>query len=162
MQEEMEPQPAAAPPAPGLSARAIQALAATRSWARFAGIALFGAALLEGVRTGLIIYHLGDHFGSQAFGPDRRAGLVGGLIAGALITIAIYTALGWYALRYAERLNSVRPPRRPTPAEIVATLGAQHRYWRLQGILTAAGLGLIALIILLAIVAFFAVLILAH
>lgn len=148
--------------APSLSQRAVQALNSTRSWARFAGITLFGCALLNLIQTGFVLSHFHENPKVRALVPAAQHLAFGGAVVGALIRIAIYAVIGWLALRYAERLNRVKPPRQPDSGDIVMALGAQHSYWRFQGILIAVSAGLIVLIVILALVGLFAAAALHH
>ncbi|MGH8128764.1 MAG: hypothetical protein ACRETC_10495, partial [Gammaproteobacteria bacterium] len=141
----MEPISSTEPGAPFLSARAIQALGSTQSWARFAGIAMLGCALLKLIQTGFVLSHFHATPQLDALGPAAQNIALGTTVVVALITVAIYAIIGWLALRYAERLNRVKPPWQPGSKDIVMALGAQHSYWRFQGIVIAVGLGLLAL-----------------
>lgn len=152
----MEPTSSAESGAPSLSARAIRALGATRSWARFAGIALLGCALLKLIQTGFALSHFGENPQIHPLAPAAQHIALGGVVVGTLVSVAIYIVIAWLALRYAERLNRVQPPRQPLSEDIVMALGAQHSYWRFQGIVIAVGLGLAALGILLILVGLFA------
>lgn len=136
---------------PSLSARALQALASTQGWARFSGVAMLGAALLKAIQTGVVVVHMPARMEGQALPPAIRHGLAGGAIVGGLVTVAVYCVLGWLALRYAGRLNHVRPPRRPEPVDIAGALGAQHSYWRFQGIMMIVATALFVLVIVAAI-----------
>lgn len=134
---------------PSMTPGSLRALGATRRWARFAGTALFGLALLKLVAAGLGIAHLHGLMNAGQMDHATGAGRIAGTIIGALVEIGVYCATGAFALRYAGRLGRVRPPWRPGPSDIASALGAQHRYWRLQGVVTLIGLGFIVLAIVL-------------
>ena len=148
----MEPTISAESATPSLSARAIRALSATQGWARFAGIVLFVMALLKLVQGGIAVLHF---HATPEIHPLSHVGVVGGMaiyIVSSLVTLTVYCATGWFALRYARRLNQVRPPWQPTADDIANALGAQHRYWRLQGILWIVSISLLVLMVLAVIV----------
>jgi hypothetical protein len=148
----MDPITPAESTVPSLSIRAIRALSTTQRWARFAGTVLFGMALLELIQGGIEAFHF--HATLEAR-PLSHIGVVGGMVFYILsntITLAVYCATGWFALRYAERLNRVRPPWQPTADDIANALGAQHRYWRLQGVLWIISISLLVLMMLAVIV----------
>ena len=130
---------------PSLSARAMRALNSTQGWARFAGVAMLVAALLKLVQTGLFLSHFHGNPQIRQLNPAAQNGAFGVAIVVALIVAAIYVVIGWLALRYAERLNHVKPPRRPEPGDIAGALGAQHSYWRFQGVLMIVAIALIVL-----------------
>lgn len=158
----MEPVSPAEPGAPSLSVRAIRALGSTLQWARFAGIALLSAALLKLIQTGFALSHFSEPPQMHALAPGSRHVAFGMVVVTALITIAIYVTVGWLALRYAERLNRMKPPSQPGSKDIVMALGAQHNYWRFQGIVIVAGLGLMVLGIIFIVIGLFAVAALHH
>lgn len=136
---------------PILPARAIQALGATQRWARFAGTALFGVALLKLIVAAIKF----PQYRAQLLSGPLHGGASAGMaiyILIEIVTVACYCLVGWFALRYAQRLDRVRPPRQPGPEDIAGALGAQHRYWRLQGFLSIIGLGLVVLGIVLGVV----------
>ena len=148
----MEPTLSAEPATPSLSARAIRALGATQRWARFAGTVLFGMALLKLIQGGMEAFHF--HATLEAR-PLSHIGVVGGMvfyIVSNAVTLTVYCATGWFALRYAGRLDRVRPPWQPTAGDIANALGAQHRYWRLQGVLWIVSISLVTLMVLVVIV----------
>lgn len=148
MQNEHPPEASSRPP---LTRRSVQALAATRAWARLAGIALLVLACVE--------FALGL---ANLFRPSALPGNLPVSPAGALgftalnstleaVAVIIYVATGWYALRYARRLERVRQPA-PGPGDIALALGAQHRYWRLQGVATIVFIGLSVVLVIAMIV----------
>jgi len=147
---------------PALSARAIQALSSTQGWARFAGVAMLGAALLKMIQTGLFLGHFRNNPQMQQLTDAAQNAAIGGAIVAGVVTTTIYAVIGWLALRYAERLNYVKPPRRPDSQDIVQALGAQHRYWRFQGVLLVVTLALLVLVFLIMIVGIFAAAALHH
>ncbi len=138
--------------APSLSPRALGALGATQRWARFAGVALYGLVLLKLAQGGLAI--VDEHARMVAGQVDHLKGTASifGSAVSIVIFVVVYCFTAAFALRYAARLDHVRPPWRPGPDDIARALGAQHRYWRLQGIVTVVGIGLVVLVIMLAIV----------
>ncbi len=136
---------------PILPARAIQALGATQRWARFAGTAMFGVALLKIIVAAIKFPQYRAQLISGAMHGDAAAGMAAYIFAGA-VTVACYCLVGWFALRYARRLDRVKPPWKPTPEDIAGALGAQHRYWRLQGVLWIIGLALFVLAVILGVV----------
>ncbi len=148
MQDELTP---SAPPRATLSRRSISALAATQFWARFSGSAFFVVALLKLIQGGVAVAHEHGLVASGQVDHIRGTGMMLGAILSTLISVAIYCLIGVFALRYAVRLDRVRPPRQPDPGDIAGALGAQHKYWRLQGVLTLIALVLIVLVIVLAI-----------
>ena len=142
MQNEMTQDTGESPRLPG---HAIRALSATQRWARFAGTAMFGVALLKViVATIKFPQYRARLMADAAMHGNSTAGMTIYILSEAL-TIICYCLVGWFALRYALRLDRVRPPRQPEPEDIANALGAQHSYWRLQGILWIVGLGLILL-----------------
>lgn len=148
----MEPITPAESTVPSLSARAIRALSTTQRWARFAGTALFGIALLKLIQSGMEAFRFHATLEARAL---SHVGVVSGMafyIVFNAITIAVYCATGWFALRYAGRLDRVRPPWQPTAGDIANALGAQHRYWRLQGVLWLVSISLLVLLMLAVIV----------
>ena len=125
----------AATTGPSLSTRSVQALAATQAWARLAGFSLLILACVELALVIANLFHQPTLPGNLPLEPgDVLKITVLNSILEAVAAI-IYVATGWYALRYARRLEQVRQPG-PRPEAVTAALGAQHRYWRLQGTAT--------------------------
>ncbi len=142
------------PPAPqrsALTAHSVEALAATQFWARFAGSAIFVVALLKLIQGAVAVAHEHGLIASGQIDHVKGSGVILGVIISTLITTVIYCFIGVFALRYAVQLDRVRPPRKPDPADIAGALSAQHKYWRLQGVLTLIAIGLILLVVILAI-----------
>lgn len=143
---------------PALSGRAIRALGKTQLWARFSGTLLMGVALLKLIQGGLAIAYQHSALAAGQVEQMRGIGRTFGTAVATVITVAIYCLLGIFALRYAQRLERVQPPgRQPEPTDIAAALGAQHGYWRLQGVINIIGIAMIALL-----VAVFVLLVLVH
>lgn len=140
---------AAAPAAPGLSQHAIKSLSHTQVWARVAGSGLLGVAVLKLIQGGMALVRVHDQMDSGRIDHLRGAGMLFGGALGTLLMVAVYCITGAFALRYAIRLEKVRPPRQPDAGDIALALGAQHRYWRLQGVLTIIGLALFILMLIL-------------
>lgn len=138
--------------APSLSPRAIAALGATQRWARFAGVALYGLVLLKLAQGGVAIVH--EHARMAAGRVPHLTGVaaISGSAISMLVFVVVYCFTAGFALRYASRLDHVRPPWRPDAHDIARALGAQHSYWRLQGVLTLVGVGLLVLGIVLVVV----------
>lgn len=119
-----------------LTARSVEALDATRAWARLSGLALVVLSALELV-TGLMnLFHMPALPGSLQLGPGSQLGIRALGTVQAAVVLAIYGITGFYALRYASRLELIRPPAQPKSGDIAVALGAQQRYWRVQGIAT--------------------------
>lgn len=140
---------AASPAAPQLSSHAVQSLSATQLWARIAGSGFLGLAVVKLIQGGIMLVRVYDRISAGSIDHARGIGILFGGTLSTVAMIAVYCLTGAFALRYAIRLESVRPPRRPDPGEIALALGAQHRYWRLQGVITLIGLGLVVLMIVL-------------
>jgi len=121
---------------PSLSPRSIQALAATQTWARLAGISLLVLACVELALGIANLFHHPAFPGNMPISPRDmfKFTALNSMLEVAAITI--YAVTGWYALRYARRLQRVRQPARPKSEDIAVALGAQQRYWRLQGVAT--------------------------
>jgi hypothetical protein len=148
----MEPITPAESAVPSLSIRAIRALSTTQRWARFAGTVLLGMALLKLIQGGMEAFHFHATLEARSL---SHIGVVGGMvfyIVSNAVTLTVYCATGWFALRYAGRLDRVRPPWQPTAGDIANALGAQHRYWRLQGVLWIISISLLVLMMLTVIV----------
>ncbi|MGA7964964.1 MAG: hypothetical protein WCB49_03580 [Gammaproteobacteria bacterium] len=151
----MEPTTLYGTTAPALSARAIQALTSTQVWARFAGIAMVVAALLKLVQTGFLLSHFRENLQVSHLVPAAQNGAAGMIVVFGLSMVIIYAVIGWLALRYAGRLDRIKPPWQPGSEDIVMALGAQHSYWRFQGVVIAVVLGLLMLGFILIVVSLF-------
>jgi hypothetical protein len=119
-----------------LTARSVEALDATRAWARLSGLTLVVLSALELVMGIMNLFHMPALPGSLQLGPGSQLGIRALGMIQAVIVLAIYGITGFYALRYARRLERIRPPARPGSGDIAVALGAQQRYWRVQGIAT--------------------------
>lgn len=132
---------------PSLTRRSVQALAATRAWARLAGIALLVLAAVE-LALGLAnLFHQPALPGNLPISPAGALGFKALDSVLKAVAVIIYAVTGWYALRYARRLERVRQPA-PGPEDIALALGAQHRYWRLQGVATIVFIGLSVVLVI--------------
>ena len=126
---------------PSLSPKSIQALSATQAWARLAGISLLVLAVVESALMIANLFHPPVLPGNVPLGTGGALEIT---VLNAILEAAaaiIYGATGWYALRYARKLEQVRQPG-PGPDDVAVALGAQHRYWRLQGTATIAFIAL--------------------
>jgi len=139
VQNEFSPE---APSRPTLTRRSIQALAATQAWARLAGIALLVLACVELALGVTKLFYPPALPANLQFGPHGMLEFTALHSILDAVMVIIYAATGWYALRYARKLEQVRPPLHPDSRDIVVALGAQHRYWRLQGVATIVFIGL--------------------
>lgn len=126
---------------PALSGRSVQALAATQAWARLAGMALLVLACVEGALGLANLFHPPALPGNLPLGPGDLFEFTALNLLLELAAVIIYAVTGWYALRYARRLERIRQPE-PGSGDIAVALGAQHRYWRLQGVATIAFIAL--------------------
>lgn len=138
---------------PALTPRAKRALGATHSWAYFMGVALFCIALLATIRNVLNLFGLLRRFHAGVISHAVLVGGIAGLALSILVAFGFNVILGWFALRYGNRLEKIKILERPSADDIAAAIGAQQRYWRLQGVLTIVSMALFVLAIILAIVA---------
>ncbi|MGH8428662.1 MAG: hypothetical protein ACRES7_11920 [Gammaproteobacteria bacterium] len=137
---------------PTLTARAKSALGSTSAWANFFGWTLFCVILLTLARNGVGLSRLVSQFHAGTISHIQLTGAVIGLGFTSLWIVVANGLLGWFALRYGSALESVKIMERPDVSNVTRAFGAQHGFWRLQGIMMIIALALIVAAVLMVIV----------
>ncbi len=149
--ENQEATAAEAPIMATLTGQAMEYLCQTQPWVRFISILIFLSAALMAL-AGFAMMAMMIAGGMTARGPVRGLGAIGGLAAGSfyLMLACLYIAPGVFLHRYAVAIKQLRAA--CTPEALEEALKQQRSFWRFVGILSAAGL-VVSFIVLVLVVA---------